>query len=67
MHRECIYSVEYQDQGGKEVIALQSTPPNCLETHSKSGQDDTRAYDIEGPHLDKELLMSVQNRSNDSK
>jgi hypothetical protein len=59
MHRECIYSIEYQDQDGKEVIALQSTPTNCLETHSESSQEDTRACDIEDPRLNKELLMSV--------
>lgn len=60
MHRECIHSVKYQDQDGKEVIALQSAQPNCLEAYSKSGQDDTCADDIEGPHLNKELLISVR-------
>lgn len=63
MHRECIYSIEYQDQDRKEVIALQSAQPYCFEAYSKSGQDDACADDIEGPHLNKELLISVHGRS----
>jgi hypothetical protein len=60
MHRECIHRVEYQDQEGKEVIALQSAQPYCFEAYSKSGQDNTGADDIEGPHLNKELPISVR-------
>jgi len=55
MNHNCIGSIEKKDQQRKEVIAFETPPSYCPESHSEACKENDGAQRIKPPYFGKKL------------